>query len=747
MQEEELQELYGKIASVIYTNEENGYTVLRLEEQGGETVNVVGTLPSAYPGEELHIMGQWVTHPNHGRQFKCEYAERSLPRTKEGIYAYLSGHAVKGIGPATAALIVDKFGDRTLDVLENHPDELAALRGIGEAKAKSISRDFRRQALLRRLMEFLCSHELKPILAVRLYRFYGEDAMSVVEEDPYIVAAPHIGGSFAEADRLALGMGGSYDSPMRVRAAAIFELRHNSGNGHCFIPTDKLCAATAQFIDVERESVEAAVEALAESGDIVRTTLAGRDVTYLAELYEAETRVAERLTKMAGAPVEGADVDRLIDSMETFRSVKYAPKQREAVTLAANSRVMALTGGPGTGKTTSLRAILGVYDSMGIDTLLTAPTGRAAKRMGEVTGREASTIHRLLGAGFSENGERVVFARDAENRLECGAVVLDECSMVDITLMDALLQAMPEDARLILVGDADQLPSVGPGRVFADILKSGVIPAVSLTEIFRQAGESRIVSYAHEINSGRHPRFTENKGDFFFLRRSSPVKCAETIAELCSVRLPGKMGIPSEEIQVLSPTRKGEAGTAELNRRLQAALNPPTKGKNEKIFGPVTFREGDRVMQIRNNYDMIWRREPVSGGPVETGSGIYNGDIGYILAIDAENETLTVDFDGRIASMSFDALVELEHAWAITVHKSQGSEYRAVVLAVEPGAPRLMTRGVLYTAVTRARELLIAAGDENEAQRMIDNHIQSRRYSGLRIRLREAAAEGDARQV
>lgn len=738
MQEEELQELYGKIASVIYTNEENGYAVLRLEEQGGETVNVVGTLPSAYPGEELHIMGQWVTHPNHGRQFKCEYAERSLPRTKEGIYAYLAGHAVKGIGPATAAVIVDKFGDRTLDVLENHPDELAALRGIGDAKALRISRDFRRQALLRRLMEFLCSHELKPILAVRLYRFYGEEAMSVLEEDPYIIAAPHIGGSFAEADRLALGMGGSYDSPMRVRAAAIFELRHNSGNGHCFIPTDKLCAATAQFIDVELESVKAAVDALAESGDIVRTELSGRDVTYLAELYEAETRVAERLLKMTSVPMTETDVDKLIDSLETFRSVKYAPKQREAVKLAANSRVMALTGGPGTGKTTSLRAILAVYDSMGVDTLLTAPTGRAAKRMGEVTGREASTIHRLLGAGFSENGERVVFARDAENKLKCGAVVLDECSMVDIILMDALLQAMPEDARLILVGDADQLPSVGPGRVFADILKSGVIPAVSLTEIFRQAGESRIVSYAHEINAGRHPRLAENKGDFFFLRRSDPVKCSETIAELCSVRLPVKMGIPSEEIQVLSPTRKGEAGTGELNRRLQAVLNPPSKGKNEKIFGPVTFREGDRVMQIRNNYDMIWRKEPVSGGPVETGAGIYNGDIGYILAIDAENETLTVDFDGRIAAMSFDALVELEHAWAITVHKSQGSEYRAVVLAIEPGAPRLMTRGVLYTAVTRARELLIAAGDENEAQKMIDNHIQSRRYSGLRIRLREA---------
>ena len=736
MQEEELQELYGKISSVIYTNEENGYTVLRLETQDGGLVTVVGTLPSAYPGEELHVIGAWMTHPNHGRQFKCEYAERSLPRTKEAIYAYLAGHAVRGIGPATAALIVDRFGDKTLDVLENHPERLTEIRGISASKAEKVSRDFRRQAGLRRLMEFLCAHELKPLLAVRLYRFYGEEAMEVVGGDPYIIAAPHIGGSFAEADRLAFDLGGEADSPARVRAAAVFELRHNAGNGHCFIPTDKLTAATAQFIGVETEAVAAAIDSLSGDGTLVRTGLSGRDVCYLAELYEAERDVAERLHAMASAPVERSGVDKILDRLEAGRGVKYAPKQREAVSLAANSRVMALTGGPGTGKTTSLRAILAVYDALGIETVLTAPTGRAAKRMGELTGREAATIHRLLGAGFSEDGERVVFAKGAEDKLECGAVVLDECSMVDITLMDALLKAMPDGARLVLVGDADQLPSVGPGSVFSDILRSGTVPSVRLTEIFRQTGESRIVSYAHEINAEEHPRLTENKGDFFFLRRSNPVHTAETVAELCSVRLPGKMGIPPEEIQVLTPTRKGEAGTRELNKRLQSVLNPQAKGKNEKNFGEITFREGDRVMQIRNNYDMIWQRVS-PGGETEHGSGVYNGDVGYILGIDSENETLTVDFDGRVAVMSFDQLVELEHAWAVTVHKSQGSEYRAVVLAIAPAAPRLMTRGVLYTAVTRSRELLIAVGDETAAQRMIDNHIQSRRYSGLRLRLLE----------
>ena len=734
-QDTELEELYGKISSVIYTNEENGWTVLRMETDGGTDATVVGTLPSAYPGEELHVFGEWTTHPNHGRQFKSEYAERSLPRTKDDIYKYLAGRAVKGIGPATAALIVDRFGDRTLDVLERQPERLTEIRGISPAKAEAVTRDFRRQAQLRRLMEFLCAYGLKPLLAVRLYRFYGEEAMDAVSEDPYIIASPHIGGSFADADRLALEQGAAADDPRRVRAAAVFELRHNAGNGHCFIPTDKLAAATACFIGVEHDSALAAIEALAESGAVVRTELAGRDVTYLAELYAAETRVASRLLGMVAEKPSAVDADGLLDAFEREQGVKYAPKQREAVRLAAKSRVMALTGGPGTGKTTSLRAILAVFDALGLTTLLTAPTGRAAKRMSSLTGRDAATMHRLLGAGFSPDGESVVFARDEENPLDCSAVVLDECSMVDITLMDALLRAMPEDARLVLVGDADQLPSVGPGRVFADILSSGVIPAVRLTEIFRQAGKSRIVSCAHQINAGEQPDLTANTGGLFFLRRGEAVRAAETVSELCSARLPSRMGIPAQDIQVLSPTRRGEAGTVALNRRLQAALNPPAEGKNEKIFGSVTFREGDRVMQIRNNYDMIWRKESPSGPP-ETGAGIYNGDMGEILAIDAESETLTVDFDGRIAQIGFDALSELEHAWAVTVHKSQGSEYRAVVLAVGEAAPRLMTRGVLYTAVTRARELLIIVGDEGAARRMIDNHVQSRRYSGLKLRLK-----------
>ena len=733
---EELSELSGRVISVIYANEENGYTVLRLDTLDGGVTTVVGTLPSACAGEELHAFGEWMTHPSHGRQFKAEYAERSLPRTTEAIYAYLAGRAVKGIGPATATLMVDRFGEQTLDVLENQPEKLTEIRGISQEKAQRISADFRRQAGLRRLMEFLCGHGLRPLLAVRLYRFYGEGAMEVLGGDPYILAAPHIGGSFSEADHLAFDLGCESDDPNRVRAAVIFELRHNANNGHCFIPADKLTAATAQFINAEPENVAAAIEILEERGAITRSPLAGRDACYLSELYEAETFVAERLRKLAKAPEpEDERTRKLVERMEAIGGIVYAPLQREALSLAARCKVMALTGGPGTGKTTSLRGILNMYDSLGIETLLTAPTGRAAKRMSELTGREAQTIHRLLGASFSEEGEETVFARDEDEPLDCGAVVLDECSMVDITLMRALLAAMPPDCRLILVGDADQLPSVGPGRVFSDVLRSGAIPAVRLTEIFRQAEDSRIVKYAHMINRGEHPELRENAGDFFLLNRRDEARASDTIVELCAERLPKRMGVAPEEIQVLTPTRKGELGSAALNRRLQAALNPAAKGKNEKNFGEVTFREGDRVMQIRNNYDIIWHRSQGGGAKGETGSGIYNGDIGYILGIDAENETLTVDFDGRIAALGFEQLMQLEHAWAMTVHKSQGSEYRAVVLALAQAAPRLLTRGVLYTAVTRAKELLIAVGDGETAHRMIDNHVQSRRYSGLRLRL------------
>ena len=724
-------EINGIISSVIYLNDENGYAVVRMETDSGEMVTAVGCLPYIAPGEMISAEGSWVTHAQHGRQFKIEQSNRLLPTSADGIYEYLAGSTVKGIGPATAALIVDRFKEKSLDILEMHPEKLAEIKGINLTKAKDLSASFKKQAGVRRLTEFLCAYNIQPLVALKLYRAYGSAALETVHENPYIISASHIGASFAEADNLALELGVEGDSMNRISAAVLFELQHNSGNGHCFIPRDKLIAATSQLISVPPDLVSDAIDSLSENGGIVCDTVANLNVCYLAELFDAETYTADRLKSMIGLKTKSsANVEKLISKLENMYDISYAPLQKQSIELALNNRILVITGGPGTGKTTILKGILSLYDELELETLLAAPTGRAAKRMSELTCREASTIHRLLGAKMSENGESVVFSKHEGDPLNCDALVLDECSMVDITLMCSLLKALKPGCRLVLVGDADQLPSVGPGNVFSDIIRSQTVPTVRLTEIFRQKGDSRIVRNAHMINRGEHPDFEANTGDFFRLRRLNGGTAVETIVELCARRLPDNMNIPSASIQVLSPTRKGETGTVNLNKRLQAVLNPPSESKKEKLFGEVVFRVGDRVIQTKNNYDTIWKTK---GGV--SGAGVYNGDIGTIAQIDPITETLTVDFEDKFATYSFEMLNELEHAWALTVHKSQGSEYRAVVLALSGDVQMLLTRGVLYTAVTRAKELLIMVGDDNIAHRMIDNNKQSRRYSALRLRL------------
>ncbi len=733
-QEYELQELSGTVENVIFKNEENGYTVLRLKDGNGEIVTVVGCFPFAAAGESMIVSGTWMTHTVHGRQFKAEYAQRMLPTNAAAIYQFLAGGSVKGIGPATASLIVDRFGDKTLDVILNKPQELSQIRGIGAGKAAQISKSFRQQAGLRMLMEYVCSFGLRPVLAMRMYKYYGDEALESLRENPYLLCSTLVGGTFREADTMALNLGMGGSSKNRIGAAILFELVHNTGNGHCFIPREKLAAVTAELIDVSPEEADDCIGELIEEGSLRNEAIAGVNACYLPELYEAETDAAERFARMCRRSFsDRLNTEKLLKKLETQQHIEYAPKQKQTLELVLKHQLVVITGGPGTGKTTSIRAILAMLDELGMKSLLCAPTGRAAKRMTELTGREAATVHRLLGAKFDEEGDRVVFTKDESDRLDCDAVILDECSMVDILLMDALLRALPPDARLILVGDADQLPSVGPGNVFSALIRSQVTATVRLTEIFRQNEGSRIIRNAHMINRGEHPDFAENAGDFFRLKRLQAGTSVETITELCTVRLPNKMHIPTEEIQVLSPTRKGETGTAALNKKLQQAINPPAPDKREKPFGDVIFREGDRVMQIRNNYDILWHNAEMT----EAGTGIYNGDIGTLLTIDPESETLTIDFDGRIASYGFDALIELEHAWAITVHKAQGSEYRAVILALGGTSQMLMTRGVLYTAVTRAKELLILVGDENQAHQMIDNFRQSRRYTALRVRLRQ----------
>lgn len=730
------EELQGRIDSVIYRSDDSGYAVIRLDIGEEDPVTAVGCIPYAAPGELLHAVGNWVNHVTHGRQFRVESCARQLPDTAESIYDYLCSGCIKGIGPATASLIVNRFSANSLNIIENYPEKLAEIKGISTQKANEISAAFRQDNTVRRLTDLLCRYDISPVYALRLLKYHGMEAYEVLCENPYILSSEAIGGNFFDADRLAVELGFDGDSISRISAAITFELQHNAGNGHCFIPRGKLIAATAQLISVGQEEVASALDTMLECGELVSEAIGGVDACYLRGYYEAETFTARTLMNMIGSDfADSQAVDRLIDAIQQEVGIRYAPLQRQAIHLAAENRVLAVTGGPGTGKTTCVKAIIALYDKLGLDVMLTAPTGRAAKRLSELSGMDAQTIHRLLGAAISEDGESVVFKKNALHPLECDAVIVDECSMVDISLMQALLEALRPNCRLVMVGDADQLPSVGPGRVFEDVIGSNVIPSVRLTEIFRQDENSRIVRFAHMINHGEHPNFRENAGDFFMMKRRDALTSSDTIVDVFSRRLPEKMGFPVQEIQVLSATRNGEMGTKALNRRLQQAVNPPSPEKKEKVFGEVTFREGDKVMQIRNNYDLLWHR----AGSAEINAGIFNGDIGYITRIDEPAGVMEIDFDGRLAVYTFDLLVELEHAWAITVHKSQGSEYPAVVLALGGCSPKLLTRGVLYTAVSRAKKLLVCVGNEDAAYRMIDNYVRSRRYSGLRLRLLELA--------
>ena len=736
MQEAERSLIEGTVESVIYQNQENGYTVLRLDGGEGQTLTVVGCMPGVAPGEGIAVEGTWTRHASYGEQFKAEAVERRTPAGTKAIFDYLSSGAVKGIGAATARRMVEEFGEETLTVLEEHPERLTQIRGITRKKALAMGENFRLQMGMRRLLAFLGEHEVPLQLAMPLYRKYGDRALEIIRGNPYLLVDGELGVEFSTADKLALSMGMEGDDPQRIEAGLLFELAHNLDNGHAFLPRRKLLPATAQLIELEgeTEALEDALEALLERGEVIQETVANEEAVYLHDLYEAEQYVAFRLSEMArGEQVPPAGLDGLIDRIQAEQGIVYAPQQRQAVELAAASQVMLLTGGPGTGKTTSLRGVLALFEQLGLETALAAPTGRAAKRLGELCGMEAATIHRLLETQYDPRSGRLVFARDEDDPLRADAVIVDETSMVDILLMRGLLSALRPECRLILVGDPDQLPSVGPGNLFSDLIRSGVVPMVRLTEIFRQAAESAIVRNAHGVNRGELPDLRDNKHDFFFLRRKDPARAAETIVELVQTRLPNNMGIPPEQIQVLSPTRKRVTGTAALNRAIQEAVNPPAPDKPERRFGEYVFRQGDRVMQVRNNYDVIWK------DGLTTGMGVFNGDIGRIVEVDNRSELITVDFEGRLVEYTPDMLGELEPAYAITVHKAQGSEYRAVILSVSDGAPVLLTRGVLYTAITRARELLILVGDEDVVARMTANDRQQRRYSGLRWRLVQIA--------
>ncbi len=732
MSEQDLQILQGTVSAVVYQNYDNGYAVLRLNTGGGQHVTVVGTIPLPAAGERLMVTGKWGSHPSYGRQFEAEFLERLMPQTAMEILSYLSSRIIKGIGPRTAARIVEHFGDETLLVMERQPERLSEISGISRQKAMAIGEEFRQRVGMRQLMEFFTMHQLPAELAVRTYKLYGESTVELLYDDPYLLMDEELEAPFGAVDHFAIELGVAGDDPRRIRAGLLFELQYNLTAGHSFLPQEKLCMATAQLLTVELMPVQEELEELIQADRLVRQTLAGITVIYLPRLHRAEEYCALRLLQFAQDPVaEPKRLDSMMKKVSKDSGLQYSARQEQAIRQAAESGLLLITGGPGTGKTTILNGILSLFEQMDVKCVLAAPTGRAAKRLCEVTGQDASTIHRLLEAGIDPNTGKMFFAKDESAPLKADAVIVDEMSMVDIELLHSLLCAIPRGKRLILVGDPDQLPPVGPGFPFGDMLRSEMLPAVRLTEIFRQAQQSLIVVNAHRVNGGQLPELKNIKSDFFFLSCRSEEELRQTVTGLCRERLPEKMGIPAEQIQVLSPTRKGGVGTGMLNQVLQAALNPATPAKKERPFGDFVFREGDRVMQIRNNYDLVWKKLDDSA----VGTGIFNGDIGTVKAIDPQMETVTVVFEDRSVEYDFSQLNELEPAYAMTVHKSQGSEYRAVILSAWSGSPYLLSRSVLYTAITRAKELLIIVGRAETVAAMTENAKRGSRYTGLKLRL------------
>ena len=739
--DEHLDFISGRAAAVLFSNEENGYTVLRLEGDEG-LFTAVGCIPCPAPGEYYDLQGQWGAHPEYGRQFKVVSFQRTLPDSIPQIEAFLASGLFPGIGRATAHRIVERFGEEALEVLRDNPAAYAEVRGITAEHAMELGETFAWQYELRSLMDFTSQMGLPAQTALRLHTRYGSAALGLLTDNPYILIDDYFGVPFRDADRFALEMGIHPASSIRYEAALRATLLHNQDNGHVFLPRGKLCAAATLLLSLEGpEAMEDALEALISRGEVVCEPILREDACYTAAMYSAECGVAERLLHLAAlhSDYRRDDAEPLIAAAERSLGISYSPLQREAVLTAAESGLMILTGGPGTGKTTAIRGILSVFEQMGLSVMLTAPTGRAAKRMTALTGADARTIHRLLEAGYTPDHTRSVFSRNEENPLDADAVIVDEVSMVDLPLMHSLLCALRPGTRLVLVGDADQLPSVGPGNLLRDLLASGVLPAVRLDEIFRQARQSRIIVTAHQVNDGLPPP-TEPQdaaSDYFFMKRSRPEDVAALVTELCRTRLPGYRGLTPADIQVIAPTKVRSCGTLALNQRLQEALNPARSGRDEMRTAAGVLRVGDRVMQNVNDYDLPWERDGA-----EAGLGVFNGDIGTVEQIDARSGFLTVRYDDKLATYAAEQLHELELAYAITVHKAQGSEFPCVILVLFDGPERLLTRNLLYTGLTRARSLLVIVGRPDTLSLMAGRDHTQKRYTALRVRPRRGMQKG-----
>ena len=735
---EQMEKITGYVEHIIFRNPENGYTVLNLACEG-EEIPCTGIFSVINEGETIEAAGEYVSHPTYGDQFHVESFESREPEDLISIERYLGSGAVKGVGPKLAARIVKMFGTDTFRIIEEEPERLAEVKGISERMAANISAQVEEKQEMRQAMIFLQKYGISMSLSVKIYQTYGSDLYRIMQENPYQLADDITGVGFRSADEIARRAGIRADSDFRLRSGILYALNQAAQEGHTCLPKEELTAKACEILEVFPEDIEKHYMDLAVERKIVRRESEGTEFIYSAQYYYLEADTAAMLRALNQSyEVSGEEVLLRIRAVEKLSGIELDEMQRQAVTSAAASGVSVITGGPGTGKTTAINAIIGYFESEGMDILLAAPTGRAAKRMSETTGYEAKTIHRMLEMNGGAEEENAGFERNEKNPLDTDVIIVDEMSMVDISLMHALLKAVVYGTRLVLVGDADQLPSVGPGCVLKDIIDSGVFPVVRLTRIFRQASQSDIVVNAHKINRGEQVSLDNKSRDFFFLKRYDANRIISVCIELVSRRLPNYVGAEPCEIQVLTPMRKGLLGVERLNEILQQYLNPPSPEKAEKEHGSVRFREGDKVMQTKNNYQIEWTVYGLNRIPVEEGTGIFNGDTGIVREIDAFSETMTVEYEeGKTVEYPFRQLDELELAYAVTVHKSQGSEYPAVVIPILSGPRMLMNRNLLYTAVTRARKCVVIVGDDSFFRKMIENAEEKKRYTGLKERLQE----------
>ena len=723
-------QITGVVEDVVFYNSENSFTVLDVSS-GGELITAVGTLPEITAGEKVVLTGVWDMHQSFGRQFRINRFERYLPDTAAQFLKYLSSGAIKGIGPKTATHIVERFGDNTFNVIENEPERLTFIKGISKDKAKLISAEFKKQFAVRTVILGLEKYGLTPSECIRIFKELGVNAVDIIEENPYILCGDSQIITFDRAEKIATELEFAPQPKHRLRAGISHIIRHNLYNGHTCLPRNKVVPLCCELLGVTEKEAEDSVDEMLANKLLMPFEMKNKQFLSLPDVYKAESTIAEKLNlflKFSASDIDAADSD--IDRIEKENNIKYESRQREAIKLAAHGGIFVLTGGPGTGKTTVVKGIINFFERKRMEIMLAAPTGRAAKRMSELTGYDAKTIHRLLEVEWTD-GRKPDFKRNKLNPLEADVIILDEVSMIDIFLFSQFLDAVRFGCRVILVGDPNQLPAVDAGNVLGDIISSGIVPVVELTEIFRQAKESLIVTNAHAVIEGRQPVLDAKDNDFFFMLRDNPLTASKTTAELCCERLPRAYGFsPISDIQVLCPSRKGDCGTINLNRHLQSVLNPYDEKKTEcKVAGRL-FREGDKVMQIKNNYDIPWERGP------ESGSGLFNGDIGIISEINVKNECMRIVFDDdREVVYPIPSAAELELAYAVTVHKSQGSEYDCVVMPVADVPPMLLYRNLLYTAITRAKKMIIIVGNREKLDKMIENNKQNKRYSMLRTML------------